>query len=186
MAYFKPAYEKTALVEGFWVNDPEDAGGETYKGIARNFFPDWDGWKIIDHYKKSNPLKRGDKIFNELVDEYVEEFYKEKFWDINKLNNITDQDIANEVYDTGVNMGVETAAKMLQEAMNLLNRNQMDYEDLSTDGVIGEKTLKIVNRFQNKTALLKTLNGLQFCRYRDICKANPKKEKFFNGWLLRV
>jgi len=186
MAYFKPAYEKTSLVEKGWVNDPADKGGETYNGIARNYWKDWDGWQIIDFYKQSHTLKRGDVIYNELLDEYIEEFYKDNFWDVNKLNNITDQDIANEVYDTGVNIGPKVASKMLQEALNLLNRNQVDFEDLLVDGDIGLKTLKLVNGFKNKQALLKTLNGLQFCKYVDICRDNPKQERFFNGWLLRV
>ena len=25
-----------------------DRGGQTYAGIARNFYPDWDGWDLID------------------------------------------------------------------------------------------------------------------------------------------
>jgi len=36
---FEDAYERTAQIEGFYVNNPNDNGGETYCGIARKFHP---------------------------------------------------------------------------------------------------------------------------------------------------
>ncbi|RYD50653.1 MAG: hypothetical protein EOP52_13405, partial [Sphingobacteriales bacterium] len=36
MADFLTAYKRTAVAEGGYANDPDDLGGETYKGIARN------------------------------------------------------------------------------------------------------------------------------------------------------
>lgn len=49
---FLKSYDILIKHEGGYVNDPDDKGGETYKGIARKFNPDWKGWKIID--KSSN------------------------------------------------------------------------------------------------------------------------------------
>ena len=37
--------------EGGYVDDRDDRGGETYRGISRNNFPDWKGWKKIDGFK---------------------------------------------------------------------------------------------------------------------------------------
>ena len=48
MADFLTAYAPLARYEGGWCNDPADRGGETYAGIARNFFPAWPGWALID------------------------------------------------------------------------------------------------------------------------------------------
>jgi len=36
MAKFNLAFSKMLFHEGGYVNDPDDLGGETYKGIARN------------------------------------------------------------------------------------------------------------------------------------------------------
>ena len=39
MANFSDAYALTSAHEGGYVNDPVDRGGETYRGIARRYFP---------------------------------------------------------------------------------------------------------------------------------------------------
>ena len=51
MADFTKAYALTAAYEGGYVDDPEDAGGETYRGISRRYHPSWQGWQIIDTLK---------------------------------------------------------------------------------------------------------------------------------------
>lgn len=52
MAEFKPAFEQTIAHEGGYMNDPDDPGGETYKGVARKYWPKWLGWHIIDLLKR--------------------------------------------------------------------------------------------------------------------------------------
>lgn len=186
MADFEKAHSLTVKIEGGYVNNPFDKGGETYKGISRAYHSSWAGWLIIDEYKKTHYLKRNELISNEQLDFLVLLFFRDKFWNINRLDNFNHQLIANELYDTGVNMGVKIAAKFLQEALNLLNRNEKDYRDIAVDGRIGNITLSIVNNYKYPKALLKALNGLQFERYKAICENKPDQEKFFRGWLLRV
>ena len=52
MANFNIEFEKLILAEGGYVNDSDDAGGETYLGISRKNNPNWSGWKLIDSIKK--------------------------------------------------------------------------------------------------------------------------------------
>jgi lysozyme family protein len=59
MADFEIAYGETELREGGYVNDPVDRGGETHRGVARKFHPDWSGWKIIDQIKQDHQLDAG-------------------------------------------------------------------------------------------------------------------------------
>ena len=47
MADFEIAYGETELFEGGYVNDPVDRDGETHRGVARRFHPDWEGWQIV-------------------------------------------------------------------------------------------------------------------------------------------
>ena len=55
MADFDIAYGETELREGGYVNDPVDRGGETHRGVARKFNPDWKGWALVDRLKRENP-----------------------------------------------------------------------------------------------------------------------------------
>lgn len=43
MAIFEKAYDPVRQWEGGWCNVEGDRGGETYAGIARNFWPGWPG-----------------------------------------------------------------------------------------------------------------------------------------------
>ncbi|MCT4637290.1 MAG: hypothetical protein N4A72_06245 [Bacteroidales bacterium] len=181
MANFEIAYSETSMIEGGYVNDPEDNGKETYRGVSRKYHPNWKGWAIVDSYK---PLKRGVFINDSALDTLVFEFYRTEFWDKLKCGQINSQDIADELYDTAVNMGVKPAVKILQEAINLLIPG-----DIKVDGIIGVQTLrtvKFIEKSIGKMALLKTMNGLQFMKYVQICEQTPSQEKFFRGWLKRV
>ena len=82
-------------------------------------------------------------------------------------------------------MGVYKAQTILQEALNLMNRNGKNFKDLVVDGAIGNKTIKAYNKV-DKDILLKVLNGLQFMNYVRICKKDKTQERFFNGWMKRV
>lgn len=200
MANFDLAYLVTMGHEGLYSNDPRDRGGETWKGIARTMHPDWPGWVLVDSVKKQAARNNLAAELNK-VDELeacVQLFYETLFWKANKLDEITDQEIANEVFDTGVNQGARTAAMYLQEALNLLNNNQKHYSDLKVDGAIGPQTLKAYHAymftanfpgrsgFRNVHTLLKALNFFQLQRYIEICEKTPGQEVYFYGWVNRV
>lgn len=57
MANFNEEFKKVILVEGGYVNDPDDAGGETYLGISRRYNPNSKIWNIIDNVKKQYGIK---------------------------------------------------------------------------------------------------------------------------------
>ena len=115
----------------------------------------------------------------------VELFYEIRFWDNMNLDNIGDQTIANEMFDTGVNQGYKTAVKYFQEALNLTNYYE-DSNNVVVDGAVGPKTINAFKKHRRKSNVLKAMNILQGMRYVKICRENPIQEKFFNGWLNRV
>jgi lysozyme family protein len=133
----------------------KDQGGETYKGFARNFNQDWDGWRIIDAYKAKFGLPAWNTVITALkepypgaaveLDKLVDARYKSNFWNVIKGDLIKDQSIANLLYDIGVNSGVGEAAKSVQSVLKL-----------ATDGVIGTQTLSKIN-IQNPATLLHEL-----------------------------
>lgn len=187
MADFKIAYDKTMGHEGRYANDPDDAGGETYMGISRRYHPHWDGWNIIDD-KKGLGFPTNLAASKEL-DMEVMDFYEAIYWDVNLLDEVPSQSIANEMFDTGVNMGVSRATKFLQKSLNFLNRNGSLFEELIEDGDFGTKTLdavKIILSHNDELVLLTMMNVLQGCHYMKYMKKSPVQEKYARGWFKRV
>jgi lysozyme family protein len=189
MANFTEAYKLTSAHEGGYVNDAVDRGGETYRGISRVHHPGWDGWSKIDALKRRSGFP-GNLKSDRSLQASVKSFYKKKYWDRFKGDDIPDQDVANELYDTGVNMGMRRVIRFLQNGLNLLNRNQKNYQDLVVDGLFGAKTLGILEKHlrqeTNANALLKLLNIQQGERYVTIMENDRTQEKFARGWLKRT
>ena len=139
MANYNIAYNKVIKVEGGYVNDPDDAGGETYMGISRKFNPNVKFWKVIDEIKSKNKnitnkemnaiLKNNNSIIGE-----IKNIYKNKYWDKLYLDNLNSQKVAEELFDTAVNMGVNVAIKILQNALKV-----------KTDGKMTNDLIKIIN-----------------------------------------
>jgi lysozyme family protein len=188
MANFNDAYLITSKIEGGYSNDPADPGGETYKGIARNKNSYWEGWVLVDNYKLQPNFPKN--MYNDpQLEEKVKSFYKTVYWDVNNLDEFTSQSLANEMYDTGVNMGVGKASKFLQLTLNVLNKNGTIYPDIPEDGKVGPGTLQALNTCIGRVGeevIYKILNVLQGNHYIDIMVKNPTQEKYTLGWLSRV
>ena len=188
MSDFNKAYEKTMGHEGGYTHDPDDAGGETYKGIARKYNPSWEGWAIIDSHKTDSNFPRCLNDFLGLENDVLS-FYKTNYWDINKLDNVNNQDVAEEMFDTGVNMGIGRAAKFLQRSLNYLNRNGSLYDELTVDGAIGPASLNALNIVLDdgdQKVLLIMMNVCQGQHYMNYMDSNPVQKKYARGWFRRV
>ena len=143
MADFDAAYRKIMGYEGGYVDDPDDAGGETYRGISRRYHPSWRGWEYIDRLKEEK--NRGNGAIELLIEHYAREFYRSQFWDPMLLGEVLDQSIANEMFDCGVNLGITRAVMFLQTALNVMNQGGKLYHDLVVDGKMGPKTLSALH-----------------------------------------
>ena len=96
---------------------------------------------------------------------------------------------AEELVDTGVNMGPQVAARFLQRALNGFSRGGRDWALLLVDGDLGEMSRSALRSFVAKRGevgakvLLATLNGFQVERYFALAEANPKLADFLFGWI---
>jgi len=169
---FKDAFEVIIGHEGGYVNDPNDRGGETKYGITKRWYPNED--------IKNLTLDRAQEI-------YYSDFWKSKKLDLDEVAEF-DESLALELFDTGINQGIVTAAKYLQTALNLLNRNEQLFNDMKVDGWAGSTTFGNLGKLKSydKGPLLKIVNGLQFMRYYHIVDNDPVQEKFFSGWMKRI
>jgi len=165
MADFIPAFEKTMTYEGGFVlhEVKGDRGGLTFAGIAENFHPDWLGWPIIKQHgaedMRLTPL--------------VKEFYKSKFWDLMKGDEICDQEIAENIFDFGVNAGMGTSAKIAQTIAGV-----------TPDGGIGPVSVRALNQL-NGDDFSAAMFILKVDRYSRIVNRNPSQAKFLRGWVNR-
>lgn len=192
MANFNISYNLTSIVEGGYANDPQDRGGETYKGIARKINPEWKGWAEIDKIKKKVGSSASAIDKSAQSDGYLQSLvlvtYKSSYWDALNLDLLQDQNVANELYDTGVNMGTGRAALFFQRVLNVVNRNGTLFPDLKLDGQVGPKTVGAFNSLtqSDKRMVWRLLNCLQGEKYISICESNPTQEKFMRSWASRV
>jgi len=173
MADFNKALLLIIANEGGYGNDPDDPGGETYKGIARKKQPDWIGWFIIDAMKKQPnfPISLDN---NQNLQSEIQRFYKAIFWDKVGGDIINDQEIANSIFDFAVNSGVSTSVGLAQ---NVIGTN--------CDGVIGPKTSQAINNIQPDHFI--SAFTVEKCRkYISICKKRPDSRKYFFGWIDRA
>jgi len=181
---FKDAYIELIGDEGGYVNDPDDSGGETYKGISRRYNPDWTGWNLIDNYKENKENFKDFLKTDDNLEALVQAYYKANYWHKFKGEELP-YIVAEELFEQSVNLGTwKTAGINLQKALNLLNRNGKLFKDLLVDGLVGPTTLKTVKLVKSRR-LLKVLNGLQFMRYYELDTKNPTLEKYV-GWFDRT
>jgi len=161
--------------EGGYVNHPDDRGGETNWGITV---------AVARANGYTGPMR-------DMPRSVAVEIYKRRYWLVPGFDRVAQLSpaVAEELFDTGVNMGPAVATQMLQRALNALNRQRTDYPDLKVDGDAGPATLAALQGFlrvrgrEGELVLLKALNGLQCERYIDLAERRPANESFVYGWL---
>ncbi len=173
MAEFNIAFQKMLIHEGSYVNDPDDSGGETYKGISRISHSNWSGWSIIDNHKnKSGFPATLDKDVE--LQKQLEIFYRTNFWSPLNADHISNQAIADSIFDFSVNAGVITSVHLIQSIVGV-----------KVDGIIGEQTIKKLNSLDFGYFLPAFTVG-KISHYISIIKKRPANKKYLYGWVIRA
>jgi lysozyme family protein len=167
--------EATIGKEGDYVDHPDDRGGPTRWGITQ---------AVARKYGYTGDMKW-------LERETAKAIYRQKyaidpgFAKVAELSSV----IAEELFDTGVNMGPSVPSLWLQEWLNVFNQQSKLYADIKEDGDIGPGTLKALGDFlkargkEGEQILLTALNCSQGDRYKDLARARQSQESFVYGWL---
>ncbi len=157
MADFEKAVAKTLIREGGAriVNDPKDPGGLTKYGISKRAYPNID-------------------VAN-LTEEEAKEIYKRDYWDRIRGDEISLQAVAENIFDTAVNMGVRTASRLAQLTLGVQ----------PVDGIIGKETLKALNQ-ADEEKFLTEFTLAKIARYAHLCNKNKSLRKFLLGWINRA
>ena len=157
MADFNQAIDKTLAHEGgdTFTDDATDHGGATKYGISQNAYPDVD--------------------IRNLTEAQAKDIYQRDYWNRIRGNDITSQRMAENIFDTCVNMGVHTGSRLAQLSLGIE----------PADGIIGSQSLRVINGADEELFLAKfALAKLQ--HYADLCTANDSQKKYLLGWLNRT
>lgn len=124
MADFLTAFQRTEKNEGkdIWTKIDGDSGGETWSGISRKANPAWSGWKILDQIKNK---KNGQKISTPELEERKRSLYRTNYWNPIWGDKIKNQGVANDMYDTGVNMGPSMSIKLSERQFGMKETGRM-------------------------------------------------------------
>lgn len=121
-------FKKLDKYEGGYSNNPDDPGGETYRGIT----------------VKNHP-ELAEKIRNQtLTDDEVLEIFIKEYWVPAKCDEIpTGLDVC--VADASFNCGPQRAVKILQMTLNAVRGTHLpSYAKLVIDGKFGPNTRKAI------------------------------------------
>lgn len=147
-------FNRLMKYEGGYVNDPDDPGGETKFGISKRAYPDED----IANLSEARAMQI-----------YYEDYYSRV-----KADQMPER-IAWQVFDFGVNAGVERSARTLQRLVGA-----------RPDGKIGPTTIALVNRHKGEFPLHILFMSARIRHYLDLTEKNIRNMKYLRGWLLRA
>jgi lysozyme family protein len=103
--------------------------------------------------------------------------YKKNYWDAHNLSLISDQFIANHIFDMFVNMGPPNASEVIQSSINQIVPNQVN-----VDGIFGKITLNTLNSFIKKYGA----NNVNQAIYQNqVKKYTSFGGQFLQSWLSR-
>lgn len=157
MADFSKAWPGLIDVEGGYVNDPQDPGGETKFGIS----------------KRSYPLLE----IRELTLPQALDIYLEDFWNPNRLSEVKDQFLADEIFEMIVNTSPRSVWQCVQRSINRCGGG------VYVDGRVGNFTLGwLRGEAVNDKWLLDSFRVNAALHYAQL----PNNSKYLRGWILRV
>lgn len=153
--------------EGGFVNDPDDRGGATNKGVTlatwQSHGRDLDGDGFITE-KDVRLIQTSDAMA----------ILKKICWDRWKADKIKNQSVANLLVDWVWCSGIY-GIKIPQRVLGV-----------DIDGKVGNQTLTAVNKYPDQQELFRKL-WREREKYLDrICESTPSNRKFRKGWQSRI
>lgn len=184
MAIFKKAYVKLANAEfgnkpDKFLHKNQGENGYTIGGIYQVANPDAFNWKFIEDvlalcefdYGRASKMLYADEITRE----NVETFFKSQYWDKALLDEIQGQVIAENVFLSGVHIGMTNAVKMAQKVAGT-----------QQDGHIGQYTIKALNNGYSEDYFKREFDKLELANYNNLIERNPNLSWARKGFEARV
>lgn len=164
MANFNEAIALVLKHEGGFSHHKDDPGGATNMGIT---------YSTYRQYAVQLGLTVSIQALKNLTINQVAKIYKIGYWDKIKGDRIKDQQVANLIFDSYVNMGNQ-AIRIAQGEVGLLR-----------DGKFGELTLAAINKADPKI-LFNRIKQARVLFYRSLVMRKPNMKVFAKGWSNRI
>jgi lysozyme family protein len=163
MSDFRITIENLVPIEGGYVNDPDDPGGETKYGITKRSYPNLD-------------------IKNLSLDD-AKVIYERDFWNRYHINLINDQNLATQVFYAVINMGATDAVIRLQMAVNRCLTPLVDI-----DGKLGTATLDAINRPPSVDRIPWVCDKfrIELIKFYNDRVHGDHNLKYLHGWITRA
>lgn len=162
-------------IEGGYVNDRNDAGGETNHGVTVAVARDHG----YDGPMRTMPVEKAHEI-------YADTYIKRPAFDLVLAKSPA---VGTKLVDIGVNAGPGRATRWFQQALNDLSRGGRDFAPVTVDGAIGAKTMHAYAALEKRRGrvkacelTMKLLEGYQTAHYTALAKG-PANSSFIVGWM---
>jgi len=159
MTRFEDFIKEILKNEGGYVNDKNDAGGETKYGISKRSYPNED--------------------IKNLTKERAIEIYKKNFWIEALEDERVSPQLAFKIFDLRVNTG-SLAIKKLQYVLHTHYQ-----KDVKIDGVFGPKTEAALFSINDHKAFYGLYINIMQVAYDNISNLRNNK-RFLKGWTTRL
>lgn len=162
-------------VEGGYVNDPNDAGGETNHGITAT---------VAREHGYDGPMRS-------LPVDKARDIYAATYITAPQFHRVLAQSpaVGTKLVDIGVNAGQGRAARWFQQTLNDLSRGGRDFAPVAVDGAIGSRSMEAYAALEKRRGrvkacelTIKLLEGYQTAHYTALAKG-PANASFLVGWL---
>ncbi len=190
MADFGISYRITVLGNEGGLN-PGNGEAFTYRGIDESQNPNWPGFQLVHSVWDANRhlgLPAVNKILaeNDELQKDVQAFYLANYWNTHSIGKISDQQVANNLFDCSVNPCIDTASLVIQKACNnVISSQHLVIHPLVLDGQIGPATIATANEL-NPESLFNAINSVRAVNYRDRVRRTPVDAEWLDTWLNRL
>jgi lysozyme family protein len=162
-------------IEGGYVNDANDAGGETNHGITV---------AVAREHGYDGPMQS-------MPEGMARQIYAETYITAPSFDRVLalSPAVGTKLVDIGVNAGPGRAARWFQQALGDLSRGGRDYMPVEVDGAIGPRTLSAYRVLEQRRGrvkacelVLKLLDGYQTAHYTRLAQGHGNAS-FIVGWI---
>lgn len=143
---FQEIFGKSITPKQGYKSEPE-----SYAGIVRSSYPNWQGWQIIDNAKQSaNFLQNIER--SQALASAVRLHYQWFFEDM-YIEKIEYKYTALDLFEGGAAIGRRLAVRLLQQAVNLITVDNDQYYPIEESGLMSAEFVARLNKYENPAAL---------------------------------